>query len=163
MLYSEDECVCSCCRPPKPGAGASPTPLDGASIAAGMMSSKAEAQAPAKAAETFVDDILAGAQESARQARSPAQPPKKVAARRKASKEWTAEQYEQFDNLLNGADVDAAGQAGKGAFMSGSQDASAPRQTAAPSIKESGLVRQCEKRQRQKGWGAGVGSQVSKG
>ena len=109
MLYSEDECVCSCCRPPKPGAGASPTPLDGASIAAGMMSSKAEAQAPAKAAETFVDDILAGAQESARQARSPAQPPKKVAARRKASKEWTAEQYEQFDSLLNGADVDAAG------------------------------------------------------
>ena len=141
MLYSEDGCVWSCCRPPKPGAGASPTPLDGASIAAGMMSSKAEAQAPAKAAETFVDDILAGAQESARQARSPAQPPKKVAARRKASKEWTAEQYEQFDNLLNGADVDAAGQAGKGAFMSGSQDASAPRQTAAPSIKESGLVR----------------------
>ena len=156
MLYSEDECVCSCCRPPKPGAGASPTPLDGASIAAGMMSSKAEAQAPAKAAETFVDDILAGAQESARQARSPAQPPKKAAARRKASKEWTAEQYEQFDNLLNGADVDAAGQAGKGAFMSSSQDASAPRQTAAPSIKESGLVRVGDSVKRGRGRRGGV-------
>ena len=156
MLYSEDECVCSCCRPPKPGADASPTPLDGASIAAGMMSSKAEAQAPAKAAETFVDDILAGAQESARQARSPAQPPKKAAARRKASKEWTAEQYEQFDNLLNGADVDAAGQAGKGAFMSGSQDASAPRQTAAPSIKESGLVRVGDSVKRGRGRRGGV-------
>lgn len=155
-MYSEDECVCSCCRPPKPGADASPTPLDGASIAAGMMSSKAEAQAPAKAAETFVDDILAGAQESARQARSPAQPPKKAAARRKASKEWTAEQYEQFDNLLNGADVDAAGQAGKGAFMSGSQDASAPRQTAAPSIKESGLVRVGDSVKRGRGRRGGV-------
>ena len=140
-MYSEDGCVWSCCRPPKRGAGASPTALDGASIAAGMMSSKAEAQAPAKAAETFVDDILAGAQESARQARSPAQPPKKAAARRKASKEWTAEQYEQFDNLLNGGDVDGAGQAGKCAFISGCQDASAPRQATAPSIKESGLVR----------------------
>lgn len=156
MLYFEHECVCSCCRPPKPGAGASPTPLDGASIAAGMMSSKAEAQAPAKAAETFVDDILAGAQESARQARSPAQPPKKAAARRKASKEWTAEQYEQFDNLLNGADVHAAGQAGQGAFMSGSQDASAPRQTAAPSLKESGLVRVGDSVKRGRGRRGGV-------
>ena len=143
MLYTENEYVWSCCRPPKPGAGVSPTPLDGASIAAGMMSSssKAEAQAPAKAAETFVDDILAGAQESARQARRPAQPPKKPAARRQASKEWTAEQCEQFDNLLNGGDVDGAGQAGKCAFISGCQDASAPRQATAPSIKESGLVR----------------------
>lgn len=156
MLYSEDKCVWSCCRPPKPGAGASPTPLDGASIAAGMMSSKAEAQAPAKAAETFVDDILAGAQESARQARSPAQPPKKAAARRKASEELTAEQYEQFDNLLNGADVDAAGQAGKGAFMSGSQDASAPRETAAPSIKETGLVRVGDSVKRGRGRRGGV-------